>query len=107
MRHFFDPLVSFLYSMPKIAFLPVFLLLFGLGHASKIAIIAFSGFFPVFIAARHAVLSINELLVWAAQHGRRRARSSSGVIIPAARRSCSPACGSGSRMPSWCCSPPS
>ena len=54
-RHFFDPLVSFLYSIPKIAFLPVFLLLFGLGHASKIAIIAFSGFFPVFIASRHAV----------------------------------------------------
>ena len=26
-RHFFDPLVSFLYSIPKIAFLPVFLLL--------------------------------------------------------------------------------
>jgi ABC-type nitrate/sulfonate/bicarbonate transport system permease component len=47
-RRFFDPLVSFLYSVPKIAFLPVFLLLFGLGHASKISIIAFSCFFPVF-----------------------------------------------------------
>src|SRR5262249_59694662 len=35
-RHFFDPLVSFLYSIPKVAFLPIFLLLFGLGHASKI-----------------------------------------------------------------------
>src|SRR5262249_40895170 len=31
-RNFFDPLVSFLFSIPKIAFLPVFLLLFGLGH---------------------------------------------------------------------------
>src|SRR6266702_1294094 len=45
-RHFFDPLVSFLYSIPKVAFLPIFLLLLGLGHASKIAIIAFSCFFP-------------------------------------------------------------
>jgi ABC-type nitrate/sulfonate/bicarbonate transport system permease component len=67
-RHFFDPLVSFLYSIPKIAFLPVFLLLFGLGHASKISIIAFSTFFPVFIASRHAVLSINPILVWAARN---------------------------------------
>lgn len=67
-RHFFDPLVSFLYSIPKIAFLPVFLLLFGLGHASKIAIIAFSGFFPVFVASRHAVLSVNRLLIWAARN---------------------------------------
>lgn len=67
-RNFFDPLVSFLFSIPKIAFLPVFLLLFGLGHASKISIIAFSVFFPVFIASRHAVLSINPILLWAAQN---------------------------------------
>ena len=44
------------------------LLLFGLGHASKIAIIAFSCFFPVFIASRHAVLAVNKLLVWTAQN---------------------------------------
>ncbi len=67
-RHFFDPLVSFLYAIPKIAFLPIFLLMLGLGHASKIAIIAFSCFFPVFIASRHAVLSVNKLLVWAAEN---------------------------------------
>jgi ABC-type nitrate/sulfonate/bicarbonate transport system permease component len=67
-RNFFDPLVSFLFSIPKIAFLPIFLLLFGLGHASKIGIIAFSVFFPAFIASRHAVLSINPILLWAAQN---------------------------------------
>jgi ABC-type nitrate/sulfonate/bicarbonate transport system permease component len=84
-RHFFDPLVSFLYSIPKVAFLPIFLLLFGLGHASKIAIIAFSGFFPVFIASRHAVLSVNKLLVWAAQNmGTPRRTIFFRVIIPAA-----------------------
>ncbi len=84
-RHFFDPLVSFLYSIPKIAFLPVFLLLFGLGHASKIAIIAFSGFFPVFIASRHAVLSVSPLLLWAARNmGARERTIFFRVIIPAA-----------------------
>jgi len=67
-RYFFDPLVAFLYSIPKIAFLPVFLLLFGLGHASKISIIAFSCFFPVFIASRHAVLAVNKLLIWCARN---------------------------------------
>lgn len=67
-RRFFDPLVSFLFPIPKIAFLPIVLLLFGLGHASKISIVAFSVFFPVFIAARHAVLSINPLLVWTARN---------------------------------------
>lgn len=84
-RHFFDPLVSFLYSVPKIAFLPIFLLLFGLGHASKIAIIAFSGFFPVFIASRHAVLSVNRLLIWAAQNmGAPRSTIFFRVLVPAA-----------------------
>jgi ABC-type nitrate/sulfonate/bicarbonate transport system permease component len=67
-RYFFDPLVSFLYAVPKIAFLPIFLLLFGLGQGSKIAITAFSCFFPVFIASRHAALSVEKHLVWAARN---------------------------------------
>jgi ABC-type nitrate/sulfonate/bicarbonate transport system permease component len=84
-RHFFDPLVSFLYAIPKIAFLPVFLLLFGLGHASKVGIIAFSCFFPVFLAARHALLSVNLLLIWAAANmGAPRATLFFRVMVPAA-----------------------
>jgi NitT/TauT family transport system permease protein/sulfonate transport system permease protein len=84
-RRFFDPLVSFLFPIPKIAFLPIVLLLFGLGHASKISIIAFSVFFPVFVAARHAVLSINPLLLWAARNMGAPPRTVFfRVIIPAA-----------------------
>jgi ABC-type nitrate/sulfonate/bicarbonate transport system permease component len=84
-RHFFDPLVSFLYAIPKVAFLPIFLLLFGLGHASKIAIIAFSGFFPVFVASRHAVLSVNPILVWTARNMGAPPRTVFfRVIVPAA-----------------------
>jgi ABC-type nitrate/sulfonate/bicarbonate transport system permease component len=84
-RHFFDPLVAFLYAIPKIAFLPIFLLLFGLGHASKISIIAFSGFFPVFIASRHAVLAVNKLLVWSARNMGAPSRTIFfRVVVPAA-----------------------
>jgi ABC-type nitrate/sulfonate/bicarbonate transport system permease component len=84
-RHFFDPLVSFLYAIPKVAFLPIFLLLFGLGHASKISIIAFSCFFPVFIASRHAVLSVNKLLVWTAKNmGTPQQTIFFRVVVPAA-----------------------
>ncbi len=84
-RHFFDPLVSFLYAVPKIAFLPVFLLLFGLGHESKIALIAFSCFFPVFIASRHAVLAVDKHLIWTAHNmGAPRAATFFRVIVPAA-----------------------
>jgi ABC-type nitrate/sulfonate/bicarbonate transport system permease component len=84
-RHFFDPLVAFLFAVPKIAFLPVFLLLLGLGNASKVAIIAFSCFFPVFIASRHAVLSVNRLLIWSAENMGAPPRTIFfRVVIPAA-----------------------
>ena len=84
-RNFFDPLVSLLYSVPKIAFLPIFLLLFGLGHASKISIIAFSCFFPVFIASRHAALAVSKVLVWSAQNmGAPRGTMFFRVFVPAA-----------------------
>jgi ABC-type nitrate/sulfonate/bicarbonate transport system permease component len=84
-RYFFDPLVAFLYAVPKIAFLPIFLLLFGLGNESKIAIVAFSCFFPVFVASRHAALAVNRILVWTAQNmGAPRATMFFRVFVPAA-----------------------
>jgi NitT/TauT family transport system permease protein/sulfonate transport system permease protein len=84
LRNFFDPLVSFLYPIPKIAFLPVFLLLFGLGHGLIIAIIALSVFFPVFIASRYSVLSINPRFAWAARNmGASEAVIFFRVILPA------------------------
>lgn len=85
LRNFFDPLVSFLYPIPKITLLSVFLLLFGLGHGSQIAIIALAVFFPVFIAARYAVLSVNPIYVWSGRNmGAGHATIFFRVILPAA-----------------------
>lgn len=67
-RNFFDPLIAFLYPIPKIAFLPVFFIVFGLGHGSQIAPILLTVFFPVFIAARYAAQSLNKTYVWAARN---------------------------------------
>ena len=84
-RNVFDPLVSLLFSVPKIAFLPVVLLLFGLGHTAKISIIAFSCFFPVFIASRHAILSVDKVLIWTALNmGAPRLTMFCRVFLPAA-----------------------
>lgn len=84
-RNFFDPLVSFLFAVPKIAFLPVFLILLGIGDPSKIGIVAFSCFFPVFIASRQAVLSVNKLYLWAAENmGTPHRTMFFRVLIPAA-----------------------
>ena len=44
------PLVSALFPIPKIALLPLFILWFGIGEASKVATIALGVFFPTAIA---------------------------------------------------------
>jgi ABC-type nitrate/sulfonate/bicarbonate transport system permease component len=84
-RNFFDPIVSFLYPIPKITFLSIFLLLFGLGNGSQIAIVSFGVFFPVFVASRQAVRSVNRLFVWAGQNmGAPRTTVFFRVVVPAA-----------------------
>ena len=60
-RAIFDPLVSATYPIPKSAILPLALLIFGLGEASKIFMVAIGVFFPVVINATTGVLEINRI----------------------------------------------
>jgi len=48
-RIFFDPLIACLFPIPKVALMPLLLLAFGFGDASKIALVAIAVFFPVCI----------------------------------------------------------
>jgi ABC-type nitrate/sulfonate/bicarbonate transport system permease component len=48
-RIFFDPLIAALFPIPKIALMPLLLLAFGLGDASKVALVAIAVFFPVVV----------------------------------------------------------
>jgi NitT/TauT family transport system permease protein len=48
-RIFFDPLIAALFPIPKIALMPLLLLAFGFGDASKIVLVAIAVFFPVII----------------------------------------------------------
>jgi taurine transport system permease protein len=66
-RWFLDPLVSIGMPMPKIAFLPVFMLWFGLFDASKILLVAFSAVFPVIVASWSATESVDIFLIWSAR----------------------------------------
>jgi ABC-type nitrate/sulfonate/bicarbonate transport system permease component len=66
-RWFFDPLVSVGLPMPKIAFLPVFVLWFGVFDRSKILMVAFSAVFPVIVEAAAATESVDRILIWSAR----------------------------------------
>jgi sulfonate transport system permease protein len=47
----FNPLLTFLRNIPPLALVPVLILWFGLGEASKLALIVLTSFFPVFMGA--------------------------------------------------------
>src|SRR5205823_5200650 len=66
-KWFFDPLVSAGFPMPKIAFLPIFMLWFGLFDASKIIMVAFSCIFPVISAAFAGTHGVDKWPVWSAR----------------------------------------
>ena len=48
-RIFFDPLIAALFPIPKIALMPLLLLAFGFGDASKVVLVAIAVFFPVIV----------------------------------------------------------
>lgn len=55
------PIANVIYAIPKIAILPLFLVIFGLGEQSKVAMIVGSSFFFVLLNAMAGVLAIDRL----------------------------------------------
>lgn len=62
-RRAIEPYIVAIGGTPKIIFLPILFLLFGLGIESKIAKGALSAFFPVAISATHGFLMIRPVLL--------------------------------------------
>ena len=66
-RWLFDPFVAVGSPSPKIAFLPVFVLWFGIGHLSKILLVTFTTVFPFIIAAYAGAMTVPVNQLWAAR----------------------------------------
>jgi len=83
-RAFLDPIVAALYPIPKIALLPLFLVIFGLGEGGKIAIVATSVFFVVLVTTFQGVLRLDPILIQAGQNmGAHGWKLFAKVIFPA------------------------
>ena len=63
----FEPLFAGIYSIPIILFLPLYVLFFGLGPASKIALGATISFFPVVLSTITGFGNVDRVLVTAAK----------------------------------------
>lgn len=84
-RWFFDPLVSIGFPAPKIAFMPLFVLWFGLGDQAKIAMVAVSCIFPIISATYLGTASIDRYLIWSARNlGLSRRAVVWKIVVPAA-----------------------
>ena len=84
-RAFMDPIIAATYPIPKISLLPLLLVIFGLGEASKVVTVVIAGFFLVLISTVHGVTHIEPVLVQAAQnYGAKGWQLFAKVILPAA-----------------------
>ncbi|ODA39851.1 ABC transporter permease [Desulfosporosinus sp. BG] len=61
-RVFLSPTLSFFQQIPGIAWIPMFILWLGIDEASKIAIIVYSAFFPIFLNTLHGIASTDPKL---------------------------------------------
>jgi ABC-type nitrate/sulfonate/bicarbonate transport system permease component len=84
-RWFFDPIVSVGFPMPKIAFLPIFMLWLGLYDVSKISMVVFNAIFPVITATIAAAEGVDLYLLWSARSlGASERQLLREIILPAA-----------------------
>ena len=81
---FLDPIISAIYPVPKIALLPLFLIIFGLGEMTKIVTIAVAVFFIVLITTVNGVRLVDTILIDVARsYGAKGWRLFAQVIFPA------------------------
>lgn len=80
-----NPLICVLYPLPRSALIPVMILWFGLGAASKIAAVFLGCLLPVVIGAFNGARGVEHVLIWSAlAAGARPSEVLWDVIVPAA-----------------------
>ncbi|OJY13510.1 MAG: ABC transporter permease [Rhizobiales bacterium 62-47] len=62
-RRILDPTLQALRSIPSIAWVPLFILWFGIFEESKVALIAVGVFFPVYLGVMEAILTVDRKIV--------------------------------------------
>jgi ABC-type nitrate/sulfonate/bicarbonate transport system permease component len=83
--HAVEPILEFLRAIPPPVLLPFTLLLFGLGDAGKICVIAFGCLWPILLNAMDGTRNVSETFKDTARlFGRTRAEIAFQVVVPAA-----------------------
>lgn len=81
----FEPIFSFGYPIPKISLYPVFIMVFGLGTGSKVALVFLECLYPIAVHAYSGMRAADRVMVWAGRNmGANRRQLFWKVLIPAA-----------------------
>lgn len=84
-RWLVEPILSFFRFVPAIALTTLFLMWFGVGEESKVALIFYASFFPVFVNTIAGVATTDRSLVEAAScMGAKKARTFFTIVVPSA-----------------------
>lgn len=84
-RWFFSPIVAVGFPAPKLAFLPIFLLWFGVGPAAQIMMIALSCAFIIISATSEGASVVEQRLLWSARNlGTSKAGILWRIVLPSA-----------------------
>jgi ABC-type nitrate/sulfonate/bicarbonate transport system permease component len=84
-RWFFDPIISAGFPMPKVAFLPIIILWFGVYDMPKITMIVIDAIFPVVTATILGFNGVDRQIIWSARNmGAREHELLWQIMLPAA-----------------------
>jgi ABC-type nitrate/sulfonate/bicarbonate transport system permease component len=84
-RYVFEPLVSLAFPIPKISFMPIFILWFGLDMLPKVLMVALNCLIPITSASYLGARSIDKYIVWSANSlGTPPRRLFWKIVVPAA-----------------------
>jgi len=84
-ERFVLPLVSVLSPIPSLAWVPIFILWFGLGDAASIALVLYAATFPFILNTWTGVRSVNRIWIRAAEAmGAERGRLFRKIVLPGA-----------------------
>ena len=85
LEHLVEPMLEMLRPIPPLAFLPMMVLWFGIGEASKVAFISYAAFFPIFTTTIEGIKYVDPVLIRAAASlGATERQIFWHVVLPAA-----------------------
>lgn len=83
LRRAVDPLVAALHPIPRLAFFPLLIVLFGVGEVSKLSAVALSAFFPMLLNTVAGIRGLNPVhLELARSFGAGRRQMFTRVLLP-------------------------